>query len=535
MPGTVSEIFDFLDTHPSLSTERHEVSMAAFGVLRRNVRLIVVSLREEGDHEACEISDRLRNSLSEWLTVPVRFDGAILAALQTIGCPNEVEARWGRDVRIAFDSALRAAHDVQLMENPVRERIRAVIRELDATNRTFKIYCHRTSRACFESLFMLPEEGLLGDATFLHSVRDYRDSNPFDTLIKIGPLRSWGWSSAPDAIKAAPRFGTLVQIVWAGCADEPGFGYDPVAPPANDTAVSATDGTLGTRISWTPRITRFGNDTGATNGYDHEEDEFQIFARLNQPGQKRRAALVRIHDEQGILYPPRSRILSFDPALDSSVPVGHRFPGETLLPGMFIIVPQYDDLDMGSSQCRAGTFSSVWKERLSKRYQSDPGELVEKLNGGGIRLLNLHASVGRWCRTSSGVLPAPGDRRHFQILVQVLGVESDAGDSAGYEGGAWWQSAWNEIRHARGEAIQTGRQEHQIIDEELLEILNALLPAIRCEAAKKEAFQCPIPANRGLRGAFSFYKILSVEDGFLAPDLELNVIRELNTINQWRA
>jgi len=45
----------------------------------------------------------------------------------------------------------------------------------------------------------------------------------------VGPLRSKGWGSAPDAILSAPRFARLIQIVWSGCGDEEDFGYDPVA------------------------------------------------------------------------------------------------------------------------------------------------------------------------------------------------------------------------------------------------------------------------------------------------------------------
>lgn len=539
MPTTASLIFGFLENHPSFSTERHEIAMTAFGALRRSIRSIVVSLRDGGDHEACETADRLRSSLSEWLTVPVPFDGAILAGLHTIGSPAELETRWGRDIRNAFDSALRAAQAIQLVQNPIRERLRAVIRELGVAGLPFKIYCHRTARAHFESLFTKPEDSLLGEVTFLHSVRDYRDSDTFDTLIKVGPFRSWGWGSAPDAIKAAPRFGTLAQIVWAGCADEPGFGYDPVAPSANETtgsaAPAADECALGTRISWTQRVTRFGDDDGSTTGYAPEDDEFQVFARLNQQGQKRRATLVQIDGEQGILYLPHSQVLSFDPAAGTDVPVGYRLPGETLLPGMFVILPHYDDLDLGGAQIQVGFFSSVWKTRLAAEYMADPCGLVGRLTAGGIRLLNLHSSVGRWSRASSDVLPAPGDRRHFQILIQVLRVGLDGVNPAGHEGGPWWKGAWNEIRHARGDAIQAGRHEHQLIDEELLGILGGLLPAITFEAATKEAFPLVIPADRTLHGSFSFYKILSVEEGFLAPDTEINAVRELNTIYQWRA
>jgi len=98
----------------------------------------------------------------------------------------------------------------------------------------------------------------------------------------------------------------------------------------------------------------------------------------------------------------------------------------------------------------------------------------------------------------------------------------------------WWQCAWNEIRHARGEAIQTGRNEQDLIDEELLCNLNDLLSDISCLSKTNNAFCLPIPDGRSLRGIFRFFKVCSVEEGFLAPDAELKLVRELNMIEQWR-
>ena len=540
MPATASIIFDFLEGHLSFSTERHEISIAAFGALRRSVRSIVVSLREGGDHEAGETADRLRSALSEWLTVPVPFDGAILATLQTVGHPALIEARWGRDVRIAFDAALRSAQAIQLVENPVRERLRAAIRELGVAGRPFKIYCHRTARAHFESLFTPSEGVLLGEAAFLHSVRDYRDSDTFDTLIKVGPLRSWGWGSAPDAIKAAPRFGTLVQIVWAGCSDEPGFGYDPVAPPANELVVpgvpAANDGGLGTRISWTPRVTQYGDGGGGgPHGDAPEEDEFQIFGRLNQPGQKRRATMVRIDGEHGILYPPHSQVLSFDPAPGARNPVWPRLPGETLLEGMFVIRPLLGDVDLGAQQSGHGDYSRMWKDRLIEERERDPVGLVARLREAGLNLVCLPADIRNWCVAPSTVIHAPHRKKHFEILIRVLGLGGDANGRRGSHALPWWQSAWNEIRHSRGEAIQAGLHGQEIVEKELMAILNGLLPEIRGQAAAKTEFSLLIPAGQTLRGAALFNRLSLVEEGFFAPETELRFVRELNTIEQWRA
>lgn len=536
MPSTTSDIFDFLEAHPSFSTERHEISMAMFGVLRRSVRSIVVSLREGGDLEAGEECDRLRNALSEWLTVPIPFDGAILAALQTFGVPALIEAKWGHDIRSSFDSALLSAHAIQTVENPVRERLRTVIRELRVAGRPFKIYCHRTARAHFESLFSPSESVPLGEKAFLHSVRDYRESSTFDTLIKVGPLRSWGWGSAPDAIKTAPRFGKLIQIVWAGCADEPGFGYDPVASPVEEqTTTAAGDGALGTRISWTSRVTQFGDESGA-NGYSSEDDEFQIFGRLNQQGQKRRATMIRIDGEHGILYPPQSHILSFDPAApDAGNPLCGRLPGETLLEGMFVIRPLLGEVDLGGQQAEHGSYSRMWKNRLISERDRDPDGLVARLRAAGLALVCLPADIRNWCVAPTTVIHAPHKRKHFEILIQVLWVAPDVNGRPGRQPVPWLQSAWNEIRRSRRDAIQAGLLGQEIADEEFIDVLTGLLPEIREHAAVADGFSLQLSADQTLKGAALFNRISLVEEGFLAPETELRVVRELNTIEQWRA
>ena len=94
--------------------------------------------------------------------------------------------------------------------------------------------------------------------------KDYREVEPFDVLVKVGPLRSKGWGSAPDATLSAPRFAKMVQIVWSGCGDEDDFGYDPagiIAGGASAPASSREADRGGSRaIRWT-RETSSGSET----------------------------------------------------------------------------------------------------------------------------------------------------------------------------------------------------------------------------------------------------------------------------------
>jgi hypothetical protein len=120
--------------------------------------------------------------------------------------------------------------------------------------------------------------------------------------------------------------------------------------------------------------------------------------------------------------------------------------------------------------------------------------------------------------------------------MQVLGIDHDMAPASATRTPRrpWWQYAWSEIGHTRGEAIQTGIQEHEIVDEQLFAILSELLPELRRRAAAESVFEFELPDGRDLTGAVRFYKIRSIEDGFLVPDTMLKNICDLDTVEQWR-
>lgn len=536
MPVTASRLFDFLAERSACLIERQEIVSAAFGDLRRSLRFMIVALTEGGDWEAKEIADRLRSVISEWLTVPVSFDDAVLRVLREMGEPPAIEARWGRDIRGHFEDACRTAEDLLARQNPVREALSHSIQTLREMGRSFRIFCHRRSREHFESLASEFGIAALPENTFIHSVAEYREAEPFDSLLKVGPLRSRGWGSAPDALLTAPRFNTLIQIVWSGCSDEPGFGYDPVAPPTPESGCqsesSVTDRySRSLHIKWAVRETRSRDGSISANGNIPDVNDLDVFTRLTQPVDVQRATLVQVDDAHGILYPPHSRVLSFDGGSQS---IGYRLPGETLQEGMYLILPIVDDVRLAGLQAEEGRFSRLWKERLNAEFRRDPAGLVKRLQDAGLRLLQLRSRIEHWCRAPSTVIHAPQQMRHFEILIKVLGLDFDADQNAHRPRAAWWQFAWDEVRRARGEAIQTGFQEQQIIDEQLLVALRALDTDIQANL-DQETFQLPIPPSQPLSGVFRFYRVRAIEEGFQAPPGELKMLCELSRIDQWRA
>jgi hypothetical protein len=511
--------------------ERHEVSLADFSNLRRNLRSIIVSLNQSDNIEALDLAARYRILLSEWLTVPIPFDEAILDAVRSFGDPAAVEMRWGHDIRLYYDAARQAADNIKLQTNPIRHKLLDTINDLRAQKQPFKIYCHRLASTYFESLLSSGADAALGKDAFLHTVKDYREAEPFDVLIKVGPLRAKGWGWVPDAILTAPRFVKLVQIVWTGCADESDFGYDPVA-----TSAQAIDS--GTSINGIPSISRItfqiGKKTDDPEG-SIDVDEFQLFRTMNDPRDKRRATLIQIPEAYGILYPPHSQVLSFAPDINEQVPIMRRLLGETLVEGMFIIMPILKEVDLGGLQAEHGYFSRIWKERLAIELAKDKKGLIVRLRGAGLDLLNLRIAIKLWLTPPTTVIHAPQQASHFEILIKVLGIDFDDKTDSKQRWAPWWQYAWNEIRRSRGEAIQAGVNEQEKIEEELMAIIDRYMFDIRSKALTKEGFVFQVPAEKILQGDVLFLKVYSVEEGFAAPDTMLKRICELSEIEQWRA
>jgi hypothetical protein len=533
MTVTASQVFSFLEQHSTSLIERREIHQGVFSILRQNIRAIVLKLKEDGDDESQEIADRLRRLLSEWLTVPVSFDDALLESVSSLGDGEAVERRWGREIRTAYDHACASARLLLRVENPARTGVRDAVRQVKELDSAWRIYCHRRARTSFESIFAddpLPPE------VFLHSVKDYREVSPFDVLIKVGPLRSKGWGSAPDALLSAPRFAKMIQIVWAGCGDEDDFGYDPTSMTAAGGGATASggggDGVTSRTTRWRREIIRIG-DTAGTTPTVADDDDLKIFHALGRSAEVRRATLVEIDEEDGILYPPHSQVATFDPTPHQDEPIGYRLPGETLAEGMFVIWPVLGAADLGALRAGEGRYSRTWKERLREEVRRGPDELVRRLQTAGIELRNLRSCVRQWCRPPSTVIHAPQQRRHFEMLVRVLGIDHDVSTARTLRR-PWWEYAWAEIGHARGEAIQTGIQEHEIVDEQLFVILKDLLSEIRRRAAAEPIFELALPDERALTGVVRFYKVRSIEDGFLVPDTMLKVICDLDTVEQWR-
>jgi hypothetical protein len=538
MVVTTSMIFRYLKEHQSHSIVRHEVSSYSFSILRRNLRMIIKNLYE-GDASAKEISDGLRTRLSEWLTVPVPFDAKMFESISILGEPSTIANRWGQDIRAAYEDSLKAITILNQSKNLIRCQIRSVIGDLRARNKRFKIYCHRLAQPHFESIMIAPQYEPIEEGCFIHTSKGYREAEPFDVLIKVGPLRSRGWGGVPDALLTAPRFETLILFVWSGCGDEQGFGLDPVAGSAifggvvtNISGSGKNDTSHG--ISWKSSVERTSDNQNENGAPLRDEDEFQVFQTMAKSRDNRAAILAQIDVEHGILFPAHGQILSFDPHANENEQIGRRLLGETLIQGMFLIFPLLGDVDLGALHAKDGKLSPIWKGRLIEELGKDRNGLCKRLSDGGIVLFGLYARVKEWCKAPTTVIPAPQQARHFEVLIKVLGLENEKSNTGQKQKFPWWQYAWSEIRHSRGEAIQDGRFGQEIVGEKVEELLNELRVAIGEKCKIENDFTIKIPPGGDIHGNFRFCEVTSVEDGFRAPESAFYSISELREFEQWR-
>jgi len=532
MLSSPSELFDFVSDGAGGRIERYELHLPAFADLRRSLREIILRLRETEDPDAIEASDAIRIHLSEWLTAPVPFDQRLVEWSSALGALARIETRWGCDVRKAHDAAIDAARELQRFENPARIGLRDVMLRLSKEGCPWRIFCHRRARGHFESL---GDNIKFSAETFLHSVADYRDTSLFGVLLKFGPLRSRGWGSAPDALLTAPRFRTLTQFVWAGSADEGGFGLDPVASASSGTLETPIGQSLAAR--WTRRTVEIGDTSARASGPEPVLDElsyFQDFSRGTSP--LRPAVLIDVGDDCGVLLPPNGREPSVNPQEEGDdSPFDFRVPGETLAVGMFLIRGHLDDVDFGGVQATDGRYSRVWKQKLASALSTSTPDLVTRLRDAGLHLHHLAGDARRWCKAPTNVIHAPQQKRHFEILVRVLGIDHDAGTPSSVRRRPWWQYAWYEIARSRGEAIMEGAQRQEIMYEELFTLLRDALPELKTAAPTRRRFCYAIPPGRSLSGVVHFHPVRSIEAGFRVPEYALREIIDLDTVEQWRA
>ena len=537
----VTSCFDFLSNCESFTLDRKEIVSNLFGDLRKQIRVILEAMYENGNDYEIEIAHELRTRLSEWLTVPVPFDGALTNSLQLLGDRNTIERRWGDKVVRAFETAVSISESMQQNGSPMRRSLGDEIVKLLRENTSIQIYAHPRSVEHFLSLC-----NALTEEHFLYGNIEYAASEPFDVLLKVGPLRSVGWGKCPDALLTSPKFHTLAQFVWIGSSDEDSFGQDPVTGESviniltNKTSLDVTD--VCGALNWSLKTTRSGDTLpDPEHGVKDEPDEddfsflFRIQSRYADVNRERSAALIKFVNAYGILVPSHEAVLVYDPekndendAIELVQPMGKH------LEGCFFALPMIETADFGEVHVEKTNYSKIWKGCLTdviKGHPKDLSELSQLLRMNKVSLLNLDGRLPEWCNPPSTVIPAPRKWEHFNALIAVLGKHYNKHELLADD---FAKKAWVEIRRSRGNAINEGREEIRTQKELEFDLLKKMILKIVNANTGKNEFTVPVPPDHDLHGSYRFFLVESVEQGLVVPDTVLREIHSVTEFDIWR-
>jgi hypothetical protein len=189
---------------------------------------------------------------------------------------------------------------------------------------------------------------------------------------------------------------------------------------------------------------------------------------------------------------------------------------------MYLIQPTIIDLDLGQTKAAHGEKSRVWKKRLDEIWRKDSARLVSRLRNEGLDLIHLFDCVDRWRAEPSSVIHSPQTYEHFKILIKNIGLDN----------GNFCRSAWQEVRISRGKAINSGVQESEIVEEEVIKIIVENYAETKNHVAVGS--EMPIPSEYGISGTIRFDLIEVIEDGFMVPETILREPKALSEVNQWR-
>jgi hypothetical protein len=530
------QVLELLEKVDSFRRVRYEVGSIAFSRLRHSVRGVILSLRDTQDEWVELQLLRLQRQLADWLTTPCSFQGK--ASNDVIACLSEVDrlcARWENRVQDQVRTALATVKSMTQSDTALQLVTSRMIRELKSKGRDFRIICHRTARHHFHDCLQEDERTLLTNEHFLHTVRDYRDSKPFEVLLKVGPLRADGWSSSPSAIVNAPRFNELVQLVWHPTPDDLRFGLDPVLGAMSETGQheSLSGGVLEFpgAIKWSLEVRSCGEDVGdETLGEMSDVDDLGLLslAEADALQSPRAAVLVILAGQRGILYPLGASIIVFDPAASDAARIRQCNVSDEVGNKMFLVWPRVDDGTVSEQGSSYGKFQEIWRSKLNAELDRDSAGFAHRLRNAGLNLAHPETAARYWAKSPSSVIHAPKRKRHFDMLMRVLGIPQSDGTSRP------WVEGWREICRSRGEAIQAGMQEHARLVDRCISVLRAGGERLPMADAACTEFAINLNGEAGLHGAVHFLRIDGVEEGYKTPEGELRQIQDLDDTIRWR-
>jgi len=528
MPVLTNQVMSLAASRPAYMFNKIGINFLPVAELRRCLREMAYNLDRDDERQGA-LYRAMFSLISEIQVSPINFDEQFCIKVDGIFDGRDAdEVTWGREIAERFTRAKSIAYDLVGELNPMVIELIKGMRASASSRRSFAISCASRDRDIIKHIM---EEARVPEAPIVTSDADFSQLPVVDTMFRLGPLLSWGRGVAPTAILSAPRFSTLTQFFWAGTSDDSDFGDDPLNEFArgNDRLISQVV-TWEMRhheefIAWEKPILQPSSIV-----VNAPERDFEVFRR--ERGDLRAAVMIRIDDRLGVLWPPASTVISYDPsrAMDDQPVVMQAAGG--LRPGQYLAyVKEVGDEGVHSNQVTEER-SSLWKSALSDALHADSDALKRRLELAGVRISSLAQRARYWAEAPSTVIHAPQSEDHFRILCDVLGVNSR---SAGGGSRDFWRLAWDDIRLSRGEAISAGVDRNDAFDRHLSLVLDQWLrenPPIQIHG---ERIVLELPSIReGEVMKVELYQVQALEDGFRAPITALKSIREVDYFRtQW--
>lgn len=384
-----------------------------------------------------------------------------------------------------------------------------------------KIWCHRREKNIFLNKFL--ENGIkLNDENFIHSLNDYRNSNLFQILLKIGPLRSSGWGKVPNVILNSPKYITLHRSVWNGLPDEIGFDNDLLLPTGQYKRLFKFQ-ELFIEVDRNFSL----NDAKEVTANEPIEffDDLEFLTQRAIPTKYvTPAVLIELANENGILCRPGSKHLVFNNKQISKL----AFKQTVELEADDYLVFHNIETDFGNEQVELEktTWAKIWKNELKVRYENNRDTLLVRMREAGISLLNLEGAISRWTKMEGRVITGPLLKRHFHLLIEKV-LNDCLPDSA-------WRDAWREIKDSDVRAMQNGMLENDITNEQIVLDVTPHLDKIGDLANREVKFSFTLPEPSALSGTLNFVKVMDVSSNYSSPHEKLNIPQKLSQLEIYK-
>lgn len=506
-----------------------KIEYAAFAGLVDDIYNICREINTIDNEQGKWICRKLRTSIWKMIASPIKFETSLMAAIfEDMDLAVSIKS-FGIEIANHFEKAQEEFMDLLSEENPLRRQISVIINSIEEKNLDYRILCHREDKADYIS-FVEESRKKNIENRFIFSNAEYRDTKPFDILIKTGPLRVEGWCHTPMSVLWAPRQKEIIQITWKGINDENRIKDYPFKSHFSESERLGEKFQIKDWPFWKHEETII--NVGKNYDYDINLAMELITSQEIGIEEPRNALLVLLANGKGILAGPRSNFMTLKITGEQELQYSSETSAMDLEKGMFIIFPQVHDKGLEEIIQKYGHIGEIWKTSLKRAMEDDKEKIIQELKNKGLILKTIESRLIDWTRSDSNVIKAPKERSHFMFLIEVLKpfLEIPSKDIENFT-----RRAWIEIRKSRGEAILEGKKGKDIECEEILEYLRSMEENKMKDEVVSGYCSIDIPEYIGLAGEVKILRIEEIEKGYKVPSNELLRLDNIDELIKWRA